>query len=813
MSTARRWTLRTLVSLGAAACVLAICGTQAEAATAPVIESESVENVAATSATLQAQIDPGGAATTYRFEYGAAEGSYRASVPVPDEVVGAGEESVNVNAHVQGLATDTVYHYRVVAHNELETLDGVDHSFTTQPASVASELPDRRQYELVSPVSKYGAEALGIDTQGAAAVVAQASEDGRAITYGMRIPPEREGQANPLGGVNILSTRSADGWSTNDVTPPYTEQPLLQEATSNPYRLFSPDLSSSIMQVSGAANVRGLSAEAPKDAAYGLPFMRSNSGYRPLVTGELPERMFFVFEGASPDLSHVVLRSGIQTQRSEDEQLYEWFDGKIQLVSILPGGEQAVLGGASRPLELGASNTYNVNHAISTDGSHIIFTVNNGASVSLYERNMATEKTVQVGEGSEEEFQTASSDGLKVFSTDTVGSNLYEYDVEAHKMSNLALGGGVQGVLGANEDGSSVYFVGTGILKDADGRVLRNGEGREPAAGANNLYLAQEARGGWSPKFIVTLSERDHPDWAADRPGFGLPYQTSRVSPNGRFVAFMSEASLTGYDNVDVKSGQRDVEVYLYDAASGRLRCVSCNPTGARPVGEPEVGGSAEFLAMDPNGSWLNATLAAAVPGWTEANFGPSAYYQSRYLSDGGRLFFDSADALVPQDTNDKEDVYEYEPEGIGSCSLSSGCVGLISGGNGGQDSSFVDASANGNDVFFRTADRLVPQDVDNAYDVYDAHVCSIEAPCLPPPIAGIPPCASSDACKPGPVPQPAVLGPPASATFSGSGNIIPLVAAPTAKAKSKGRKLAKRNRKHRRKTKRSGSHSKRGGR
>ena len=89
----------------------------------------------------------------------------------------------------------------------------------------------------------------------------------------------------------------------------------------------------------------------------------------------------------------------------------------------------------------------------------------------------------------------------------------------------------------------------------------------------------------------------------------------------------------------------------------------------------------------EQNGSpWPVAQgLAGSVPGWT------TLLYQSRYLSDGGRLFFDSPDALVAQDTNNVEDVYEWEPvagEGTppgDTCTVSSpgyspvsgGCVGL----------------------------------------------------------------------------------------------------------------------------------------
>ena len=85
---------------------------------------------------------------------------------------------------------------------------------------------------------------------------------------------------------------------------------------------------------------------------------------------------------------------------------------------------------------------------------------------------------------------------------------------------------------------------------------------------------------------------------------------------------------------------------------------------------------------------------------------GAEELYQSRYLSDSGRLFFNSGDALVPQDVNGTWDVYEYEPEGVGSCGPAAasgsvvyrperetasgvvepaGCVGLISSGRIGR--------------------------------------------------------------------------------------------------------------------------------
>ena len=156
--------------------------------------------------------------------------------------------------------------------------------------------------------------------------------------------------------------------------------------------------------------------------------------------------------------------------------------------------------------------------------------------------------------------------------------------------------------------------------------------------------------------------------------------------------------------------------------------------------------------------------------------------YQPRFLSDSGRLFFDSNDALVPQDVNGTQDVYEYEPVGVGGCSAASatfgersgGCVGLISSGSSSEESAFLDASETGGDVFFLTSARLASQDYDNALDVYDAHECSVAVACYPPAPVSPPACTTGDACKAAPTPQPSIFGSPSSATFSGAGNVGP---------------------------------------
>ncbi len=174
-----------------------------------------------------------------------------------------------------------------------------------------------------------------------------------------------------------------------------------------------------------------------------------------------------------------------------------------------------------------------------------------------------------------------------------------------------------------------------------------------------NLYVSDTVTG--ETRFIARLSGGDVRDW---EPAYGsLGSLTAGVSPDGRYLAFMSDMSLTGYDNGDVHSGQPDEEVFIYDAGAGRLTCASCNPTGARPAGTLGATSGPSAL-VDRAGNWSGRWVAASIPGWTNVDGGHRALYRSRYLSDGGRLFFDAADALAPGDTNGAEDVLRVRAGG-----------------------------------------------------------------------------------------------------------------------------------------------------
>ncbi len=780
--------------------------------TGPRLVGEFVTSVASSSATLHGQVDPNGDDTHYYFEYGITS-TYGSEVPLgaPGVDIGSLAGVQNVSFHLQGLDASTTYHYRLVVVQGGEVFEEPDRTFMTQSAGGEElTLPDGRAWELVSPPDKK-AVVIGSDSN---YWLTQAAGDGSGITYTVN-EPLGESVAGRLFFAQALSTHTAEGWRTQDVSgraglPPEGESTGSLFEAGELWHVFSSDLSLGLLQP-GKGEVTPQSPEATERTLY----VRDNAtdAFQPLESeADVPSGLKFgdehmQFFTATPDLSHVIFGtyqaltaeahegkcSGLCNE--EPQNLYEWHAGQLELVNILPDGTTepgAKAGNAITGIDGGEMTA----HAISSDGRWVVWhygeltPLGSKAKVSLYVRDMVEGQTFKVG-GQYARFETMSSDGSKVFYVETeegLNGDLHVFEPATGKDTDLTADHGVaehsagiqNGVLGTSQDGSYVYFVATGVL--ASGGV----------SGADNLYLAHEENGVWTTTHIATLSHEDEHTWGGTNLE-GITRQpwfvSSEVSPNGRYVAFMSNSPLTGYDNRDARSGQRDEEVFLYDAASNRLVCASCNPTGARPVGvfDQGEGSGAEELLVDEPKTWTKLSgggntdhwLAGSLVGWNnELNV---SSYEPRYVMNDGRLFFNSPDALVPQDTNGLEDVYEYEPTSVGSCveggtdfnPATGACVSLVSSGQSLRESAFMDASEDGNDVFFVTSAKLVAEDYDNAYDMYDAHVCTSVLPCRAEPVSP-PECTSGDSCKAAPSPQPEIFGATPSATFNGRGNVLP---------------------------------------
>jgi sugar lactone lactonase YvrE len=752
----------------------------------PSVSDEFSENVTSESAEVRANVDPNLRDTHYYFRYGADTSYSSGVVPAePGADIGAGFVGVAVHSQLVGLTPGVTYHYQVVATNDFgPSTYSRDQTFTTFTAAGQFVLPDNRAWEMVSPPEKNGGDIAGLfasEEDLGSGAPEQASPTGNLVTYAA-IGSFEGAQGAPRGS-QYLSERVADGWVTHNITPPFLARSYGNVGHGTPYKAFSLDLSNGLLINGDKKPVEN----PPPPTASGAPFGYQNfyrhglpaGGYQALLTstpGEEPEHFSMELEGATPNLKHVVFASDeALTTGAVDvgkPNLYKWSEGenRLQQVNILPHGESAP--GAT----IGSGNFEG--QAIFEEGSRQRVIWSYEGALYMSEDGVPTVQidASKIGTGGGfGTFLAANDDGSLVFfrdgqrltsdstahgvgSRNGLGEDLYVYDVHTRELTDITVdknptdteGAAVEGILGTSADGAYVYFVGRGSL---DGIAV---------TGENNLYVWHEGK----TKFIGALLSADENTASAPRPGLASDWtssigkRTARVSTSGELAVFMSEARLTGYDNTDLLTGAPDEEVYLYDATGDHLSCISCNPSGARPIGPSAIVAGTHF----------------------ETFLEGKSLYQPRVISENGRrVFFESKDSLVSQDTNGQWDVYEYE----------NGHVYLISGGTSPEESSFMDASANGSDVFFVTRQQLVPQDTDGLVDLYDAR----ENGGFPTAAAPAPPCGG-ESCKPPAASQP-VFGQPSSVTIGQPENLSP---PPHKAVVKKKKKKKKRKVKHARK-------------
>jgi hypothetical protein len=315
------------------------------------------------------------------------------------------------------------------------------------------------------------------------------------------------------------------------------------------------------------------------------------------------------------------------------------------------------------------------------------------------------------------------------------GNDLYRYDRESGGLIDLAPdsvdpnGAQVAGVLGYSDDANRVYFAANADLDGAGPAAPGNCEpGLSFGSASCSVYLWQAegtgacATAGGCTSFVVRIEAESGFNWyGGDSGGGGSTMKFSRVSSDGSVLVFNSGRRLTSYDN------QGTPEFYRYDAGRGQISCLTCNPTGAPPVGAPDL----------KNGDLFHAPTSAITY--------RAQIFLSRNLSpDGKRFFFQSPDRLVPGDVNGevkcdaKEetqvgsgpsclDVYEWEAPGAGTCTeagsayspANGGCIYLLSTGTGPYPSYLADVSESGDTAFIFSRQQLVPTDEDAQEDIY----------------------------------------------------------------------------------------------
>ncbi len=631
---------------------------------------------------------------------------------------------------------------------------------------LAVQLPDCRAYEQVSPVDKNGAGAEGLTG------LSQVAPDGsRASFYSQAgTPPSAE-----FGGTQEYSsyaaTRGSENWTLGRQLPPQ------EDAEKAGYLGSTPNLRFSLVEAFGREN--------KKAAAL---FLMDNQTQEvtqivPYTAGKSTQN--YAFDGASSDGSRVFFESRLALTGNAlagKSNLYMWSraSGALSLVGVLPGAaEEAPEGGAfggaydwyeEPSVENGGAlalmGVGDLN-AINASGDQIFFTA--GETGQLYVRrglDGADPTTTLVSEpnpgvsdpaGTQPAaFQEATPDGSRVFFISSeklteeallgppgAGSYLYEWNEASEELVDIAPGaaepGGseVLGLIGVSETGTSGYF------------VARAGDEVEPEKAVSAVYRFQEAGDTFEISEVAPLNipvglplERELTDSLNISPrlygslsrldGANLAAKTARVSADGNTLLFTtnaadsplvkeSAAESCTYANTNTK---RCPELYRYSAPAQELQCISCDPGLASPMGPASLQDASTAVRTVPRNV-------------------PSAVLSQNMSRDGSTIFFETPDALLPQDVNgasgcppiaqssstlECQDVYEWEAPGAlgGTCrtaEVNGGCLYLISGGQSDKASYFLGASADGASAFFFTYSQLVPADIDESDDLYAAAV------------------------------------------------------------------------------------------
>jgi hypothetical protein len=776
---------------------------------APAISGEAVSSLGRTETTVSAQINAEGLASTYKVEYGttAAYGS-----STPETNLPAGTAPVSVQLRLGGLQAGTLYHYRFVASNGSGQSEGeASATFTTQVAVAAgsSGLPDHRAYELVSPpedtevyVPEEWLNTNPGEIKGGQEGGYRAAANGNAVDYLAESPASGVGGIGITGngtGNQYMATRGAHGWEASDVSMT-GKLNAEEESVVSEVQNVSADGSLLTFEMKGVVAAdpswpsNCLSVPAiytlTSTGAHALPI----SG--PLPAGE-PECPFFSSRGGiSADDSHVLLEAPL-TGNLEDLAA-----GRLNQVNVLPNGSHdphpaAEFGGVQTLHNPFEERFQNYTNDVSADGSRVFWTdldteatpENPTGAARLFVRENDTRAQSPVSGGAcavagdactlqldlpEQgcascgsgggEFWSASGDGSAAYFTDeqrltanstaTAGEpDLYRYEIgsegQSGKLTDISVAStghaDVREVVGGGEDGSTVYFIADGMLTSEP-----NSEGAEPLAGRPNLYM-------WHAGAITFIASEIATPAVDEFEGMSLT--PSGVAAGGRAVTFFSSAPLTHYDN------RGTAEMFVYEAGAQRLFCVSCSPSGEAPVGSAEAWEEEHPVSEDRGASPSADTYGS-----------PS--YLPRWINEAGtEVFFNTNQPLVPQDVNRHQDVYEWEVDGTGGCTQAAGCVAPISDVQAPHAARFIDASANGEDVFFTQRVSLVPTAIDETVKLYDARVnggfAEPELACTGTGCQGVPPATP-------------IFATPASVTFAGVGNFEPVASARKSTAKPK---------------------------
>ena len=360
----------------------------------------------------------------------------------------------------------------------------------------------------------------------------------------------------------------------------------------------------------------------------------------------------------------------------------------------------------------------------STDGTRVFFATrgalvgaDNDQTFDVYERSGGVTSLVSTGptggngpKGAE--FAGAADDGTKVFfqtaermvAGDTDGTqDVYQRSGGTTTLVSTGPAGGNGAYManydGVSQDGSRVFFHTPESLVAGD--TDQRSDVYERAGGTTTILSIGSAGGNGA--------------FAA---------QFAGSSQDGTTVFLETQEQLVASDNDSANDVYRSAggTVSLLSAGGNDTVATNAYVVGASTDGSKVFIRSEESLASGDTDKYQDiyessgGSLTRLSRGPTAGN-GPAHAFFGGASADGARVVFTTFESLDPSDTDTTADVYERY---AGTTYLLSTGTG---GGNGAFDATVRAVSADGKRVFFRTAESLLPADTDGAADVYSSNV------------------------------------------------------------------------------------------
>jgi hypothetical protein len=659
------------------------------------------------SALVGGRVNAHNTASTYWVEYGT-DINYGTSAPASkDAAAGSSGQDKVVTQEIGGLALGTTYHYRLVAKNAKGEVPGEDMTFKTpvaQPAESCSNAQFRTGPSANLPDCRAYEDVTTLNLLGTAAYSSLVAENGEAAlwTTGANLP------GFDAGGVRdtYLAKRTSSGWSSTLASPPGRMLRPYYEAT---LAFATPNLDGRMIWTT----LNAINPEDPDPTTY-------KSVFFDLYRRELDGSFTWVnrgsdmapagsdgvqFAGASADALTVFFTDADNRQYEPDAPNGGVYKRSGQTTTVIKDENGAPI--TNPGLRFAGISANGSVVAIQDSNAAYVYEQDLGHAVRISNTPLGLFDASPIGVSTDgSKFLFVTSQPLVPDDGDSA-LDIYEYEVSTgdfRRLSGTVAGPGpgngeanVNLVL-VSPDGSAVYFTSTEQL-----------DGSKGVSGAPNLYRAE----GGAIHYAVSLT--------------GGELHRPRLTRDGSELLFESSDRLTAYDNAE------HTEIYAYDSSDGGTVCVSCRPNGEVPSGDASFGGNANFYGSPPK---ENAD------------------------QHGERIFFQSTDAVLPQDINGKGDVYEFDAP--------SATTSLISTGESPNPSFLAGNSADGRDIFFASVDSLRPNDQNvGTQKLFDARIGG-GFPEPPPPAV-----CEGEGCRGSGSATPADAA-PATPSFSGPGNPKP---------------------------------------